>query len=492
MNLGDPGVQLADLDGDGRPDLLVSTPDRTGYWPLASNGGFDPAGYVPVSPAPTVSLSDPLVRLIDLDGDGITDALRTGDQFELFYSDNGASFSQVQVVQRGGEVPDVTFGDPRVFLADMTGDGLTDLVLVHDGNISYWPYLGYGSWGAKVVMHSPPRFADAAVYPGAGFDPRRLLLGDVDGDGCADVVYVGDGTVTVWVNQSGNGFADPVIIRGTPRAAGASIRLADMAGTGTAGVLWTYDLGTVRGSSYKFLDLTGGTKPYLLTYIDNHCGAATTITYGTSTAYAIADRAAGTPWHTTLPFPVQVVASTTVTDYFSQTTLTSEYFYHHGYWDGADREFRGFARVDQRDTLTPTGPAHVVLQPADRDPHLVPPRPGRPRKRCLDRWAGPIRRVLAGGPAPHRARGHLRPARRHEPAGAALRDPRAARPGAAQRTVRPRRRPQRQPPLPDQRPRLRACPHPRRPPSQRPRLAGHTRGRGPADPGPGQRVGTRR
>jgi RHS repeat-associated protein len=250
-----------------------------------------------------------------------------------------------------------------VFLADMTGDGLTDLVLAHDGDISYWPYQGYGSWGAKVVMHNPPRFSDAAAYSGTGFDPRRLLLGDVDGDGCADAVYVGDGTVTVWVNQAGNGFADPVTIRGTPHAAGAAIRLADMAGTGTAGLLWTYDLGSVRGSSYKFLDLTGGTKPYLLNRIDNHAGATTTITYGTSTAYATADRAAGHPWQTTLPFPVQVVASTTVTDYFSQTTLTSEYFYHHGYWDGADREFRGFARVDQRDTLTPTGPAAPYYSP---------------------------------------------------------------------------------------------------------------------------------
>jgi RHS repeat-associated protein len=363
VTLGDSGVQLADFDGDGRPDLLVSTPDRTGYWPLASNGGFDPAGYVRVSPAPTLSLSDPLVRLIDLDGDGITDALRTGDRFELFYSDRGASFSRVQVIQRGGQVPDVTFGDPRVFLADMTGDGLTDLVLVHDGNISYWPYQGYGSWGAKVVMRNPPRLSDSAADPGTRFDPRRLLLGDVDGDGCADAVYVGDGTVTVWVNQAGNGFADPVIIRGTPRVAGASLRLADMGGTGTAGVLWTYDLGSVRGSSYKFLDLTGGTKPYVLDRIDNHAGAATTISYAPSTAYATADRAAGHPWQTTLPFPVQVVARTTVTDYFSQTTLTSEYVYHHGYWDGADREFRGFARVDQRDTLTPTGQAASYYSP---------------------------------------------------------------------------------------------------------------------------------
>jgi RHS repeat-associated protein len=362
-SLGSPGVQLADFDGDGRPDLLVSSPLRTGYWPLAS-GGFDPAGYIAERAAPTVSLSDPLVRLVDLDGDGITDALRTGDSFELFYSDRGATFSRVQVVSRGGDVPDVTFGDPRVFLADMTGDGLTDLVLVHDGGIAYWPYQGHGSWGARVVMNNPPRFTDAAAYPGTGFDPRRLLLGDVDGDGCADVVYVGDGIVTIWVNQAGNGFAAPVTIGGTPRAAGASVRLADMGGTGIAGVLWTYDLGSVPGSSYKFLDLTGGTKPYLLSRIDNHAGAATAIAYAPSTAYAVADRAAGDPWLTTLPFPVQVVASVKVTDYFSQTVLTSEYVYHHGYWDGADREFRGFARVDQRDTLTPAGPA---------GPHDSPP-----------------------------------------------------------------------------------------------------------------------
>ena len=32
--------------------------------------------------------------------------------------------------------------------------------------------------------------------------------------------------------------------------------------------------------------------------------------------------------------------------------MTTEYNYHHGYWDGGEREFRGFGRVDQRDTET--------------------------------------------------------------------------------------------------------------------------------------------
>jgi RHS repeat-associated protein len=364
--LGAPGVQLADMDGDGRPELVVSSPDRTGYWPLATDrsgrAGFDPAGYVAAATAPTFGLSDPRLRLVDLDGDGRMDLLRAGETLELAYNDGHGSFTGLQVLRPGGDVPDVSVTDPRVRLADMTGDGLTDVVLLHDRAVSYWPNLGYGRWGEPVMMANPPRFDDGAEYDLTGFDPRRLLLGDVVGDGTADLVYVGDGHVTVWINQAGNGFAAPVIIGGTPRVSNAStLRLADLLGGGVAGVLWTADAAGQR-PRYAFLDLTGGGKPYLLNRIDNHTGATTTISYATSTSYATADHAAGRPWRTTLPLPVQVISQVTVTDYFSGTTLTSEYDYHHGYWDGADREFRGFAHVDQRDTLNRSGPAAGLFQ----------------------------------------------------------------------------------------------------------------------------------
>ena len=59
-----------------------------------------------------------------------------------------------------------------------------------------------------------------------------------------------------------------------------------------------------------------------------------------------------TRWRTPLPFPVQVVARVEVIDAISGGKLTTEYRYHHGYWDGAEREFRGFGRVEQRDTET--------------------------------------------------------------------------------------------------------------------------------------------
>ena len=41
-----------------------------------------------------------------------------------------------------------------------------------------------------------------------------------------------------------------------------------------------------------------------------------------------------------------------VIDRLSQGKLTTEYKYHYGYWDGAEREFRGFGMVEQSDTET--------------------------------------------------------------------------------------------------------------------------------------------
>lgn len=47
---------------------------------------------------------------------------------------------------------------------------------------------------------------------------------------------------------------------------------------------------------------------------------------------------------------MQVVSRVEVIDHFSKGKLTTEYKYNHGYWDGAEREFRGFGMVEQYDT----------------------------------------------------------------------------------------------------------------------------------------------
>jgi hypothetical protein len=45
-----------------------------------------------------------------------------------------------------------------------------------------------------------------------------------------------------------------------------------------------------------------------------------------------------------------VVDKVEVIDHISKTKLVTRYKYHHGYFDGREREFRGFGRVDQLDT----------------------------------------------------------------------------------------------------------------------------------------------
>jgi hypothetical protein len=354
--LADAGVQMADLDGDGRTDLLVTDGIRAGYYPLNFRGGWDQRGFVPYQRAPAVNLEDPEVRLVDLDGDGVVDALRTGPQFELYHNDPKAGWSAVELRERSDSenFPDVYFSDPRVKLADLNGDGLQDIVLVHNGRIDYWPYFGRGQWGRRITMQNSPRFEDAAVYGAIGYDPKRVLIGDVDGDGCADLVYVGSGHITVWINQGGNGWNDPIVVRGTPPITDTdAVRLNDMLGTGTAGILWTYRQGTYADSSYKFLDLTAGVKPYVLNRMDNNAGAVTEVEYASSTRFYLRDdERPETRWKTCLPFPVQVVARVTVRDVFSRGKLATEYRYHHGYWDGVEREFRGFGMVEQLDTET--------------------------------------------------------------------------------------------------------------------------------------------
>src|SRR5207247_123284 len=97
-----------------------------------------------------------------------------------------------------------------------------------------------------------------------GFEPQRVILGDLDGDGLDDLAFVESGRLTLWINQGGNRWSDPVVLDGTPPVADlAAVRLTDLLGVGTAGILWTEDqIGP--GTAHHVLDLTGGVKPYLL------------------------------------------------------------------------------------------------------------------------------------------------------------------------------------------------------------------------------------
>ncbi|MGH3678992.1 MAG: toxin TcdB middle/N-terminal domain-containing protein, partial [Natronosporangium sp.] len=341
VSLADRRVRLADVDGDARADLIVSDAALSGWYPGTAGRAWGDRRSARTGPATDVR--DGRVRIYDADGDGRADVVQTTDRALLVYErGDGDGWSELaHVVPRRRDVPtfpDVGFDDPRVRLADLTGDGMLDLVRVWRGHLEVWPARGTARWDPRQVR----------VLPGAGparFDPARCQLADVNGDGLTDVIYVDEDATYLWVNQ-GESMAEPVRLAQPPPAATETIRPADMLGTGTTGLLFSVRTGSGARDSYRFLDFTGGAKPYLLTGVDNGVGKQTTIGYGSSAAHRVRDRDAGADWPTFLPRAVQVVDSIDHHDLVTDQRSTKRMRYHDGHYDPRAQRFAGFARVN--------------------------------------------------------------------------------------------------------------------------------------------------
>jgi RHS repeat-associated protein len=346
----DASQRLMDLSADGRLDVVALSEPDAGYFERTSDFGWAPLARF--AALPQLDWTDRNVTFVDLTGDGLADVFLTEDGlFTLWPSRGAQGFDPpVQVrtpwdEERGPHV--VLAGSAEtIFLADMTGDGLSDLVRVRNGEVAYWPNLGYGRFGAKVSMDGAPRFGDEERY-----DPHRVHLADIDGSGTADLLYSGAEGVTVCFNQSGNAWAQPQTIAVFPSADPQSrVDVVDLLGSGTACLVWSSPLPLATATPLRYVDLMGGVKPHLLTAVRNNLGAETRVTYAPSTRYYVADREAGTPWVTRLHVPVQVVERVETFDWIGRSRFVARYAYHHGYFDGEEREFRGFGRVEKWDT----------------------------------------------------------------------------------------------------------------------------------------------
>jgi RHS repeat-associated protein len=347
--LGAP-LQLTDLNGSGRMCAVAFAPPAAGYFERDRAGGWTP--FKLLNAAASVDWASPNLTMVDLDGDGLADVLITEDEAITWYRwEAGHGFGPPQMMRKPvdedhGPALVLADGTNSIHLADMSGDGLADLVRIRNGEVCYWPNMGYGRFGPKITMDGAPVFD----YPDR-FSQQRIRLADIDGSGPADLIYLGSDAVTIWFNQSGNSWTQGTELTEFPFADDlANVSAFDLLGSGTACLVWTSPLPAETALPLRYIDLSGGIKPYLLTSVANNMGAATSLTYGPSTKFYLQDRAAGNPWVTRLPVPVHVVEQVETTEGVSRTRLVSLYSYHHGYYDGIEREFRGFARVDQLDT----------------------------------------------------------------------------------------------------------------------------------------------
>ncbi|MFD4368971.1 SpvB/TcaC N-terminal domain-containing protein [Rhodococcus sp. NPDC058521] len=343
-------TQVMDLAGDGQPDLVVLDGPMPGLYENDGKEGWQP--FRPFASRITRDSRDPNLRFVDLDGDGHADVLITEDDALVWHpslAENGFG-PAVRVAHALDEErgPRLVFADgtQSIYLADMCGDGLTALVRIRNGEVCYWPNLGYGRFGTKVTMDNAPCF-DTPDH----FDQRRLRLADIDGSGATDIIYLSREGVQLYFNQSGNRLSEVRRLAQFPAPDNISaVMTADLLGNGTACLVWSSPLPGDARRQMRYIDLMGGTKPHLLVQSVNNLGAETRVRYASSTKFYLTDKYDGRPWVSRLPFPVHVVERVVTDDRVSGNRFVTGYHYHHGYFDGAEREFRGFGMVEQQDT----------------------------------------------------------------------------------------------------------------------------------------------
>jgi RHS repeat-associated protein len=343
-------ARFMDLAGDGQPDLAVLDGPMPGLYEHDQEEGWQ--SFRPFTSRLNYDMRDPNMRLVDLDGDGHADVLITEENAIVWHASKAEEgFGTAQRVAHAWdeeEGPRLVFADgtQSVYLADLNGDNLTDLVRIRNGEVCYWPNLGYGRFGAKITMDQAPVFDQPDL-----FDHKRICLADIDGTGTTDIIYLHRDGVRLYFNQSGNSWSQPQILGVFPRIDDrVNIAPTDLLGNGTACLVWSSSLPGDARRHMRYVNLMGEGKPHLLIKTVNNLGAETRVTYAPSTKFYLQDKKDGKPWITRLPFPVQVVERVETYDRISRNRFVSRYNYHHGYFNGEEREFRGFGMVEQVDT----------------------------------------------------------------------------------------------------------------------------------------------
>ncbi|WP_020468819.1 FG-GAP repeat domain-containing protein [Zavarzinella formosa] len=179
-------VLMADLNADGRPDIVTANSGDDGSLSVfladkANPGSFLPRLDVPVGGSPVA------VAAGDLDGDGHIDlasASRTGQSLSVLRGSGDGTFEELAEIQD-------TLEPSAVAIADANGDNKPDLVWTsyQDGFVKILPGTGDGTFD--------PNGAKSEYQVGNG--PVALLVEDVTGDGRQDVVTANNlsGTVSV-------------------------------------------------------------------------------------------------------------------------------------------------------------------------------------------------------------------------------------------------------------------------------------------------------
>jgi YD repeat-containing protein len=348
VELASPGVQLGDLDGDGAIDLIVkSGVSDFRYFTGRNATSFGAA--VPITTVPNFTFEDPDARLADMDGDRRVDiVLTTAAGLAIGYNLNGNDWSTPSIVGTVDQSQALRFSDGgHTQLCDVNGDRVQDFCYLRSQSLVYWLGRGRGVFEPAQTATGVPTWDASSPWE----------LRDLDGDGWVDLVHVGVNQVDVALAIAAGKFDAPKTIHGTPtRGPNATVRFADMNGSGTTDIVWI-DVSGDAAQAWQYLELFPKGRSGLLSRVDNGLGKIETMVYGPAALDAAAARDAGSPWTSRMNVAMPVVKSTSVDASLGDPVVTVAYGYRDGTWSPVERTFAGFAGGTERslgDAYTPT------------------------------------------------------------------------------------------------------------------------------------------
>ena len=171
-------VRLAELNGDGFVDALYAS--ERGLVAFHSHGKNGWAAPVATLEAPPdLNFSDPTVFLADMTGDGQPDLVRVrSGQVEYFLNLGRGHFGARQIMQGSPRLDGLSRNSGQILLLDASGDGCSDLVRIGPDGITLW--VNRSGQGFAPPVHFP-----AVPTPLVG----TLRPADMSGRGAAGVVF---------------------------------------------------------------------------------------------------------------------------------------------------------------------------------------------------------------------------------------------------------------------------------------------------------------
>ncbi|RGP81306.1 chitinase [Fusarium longipes] len=261
-------VILADLNGDGITDYILADNDGTLRAWINRGKPNDWTSIGKINPDWT-SVKGDMIRLADVDNDGKADLIvlyQEGAAKVWKNVNNGKKFEPLDSKWATGlESRD------KVFFEDIDGDGYADYVIVYEGGSVKWARNTHNN-GKDSSKKNWETVATIAPGP-SGIPAGSTRIRDIDGDGKADYLVIYDGGAVKafrnTIKQAGRNWEDlGTIAPGTSGVTGDMIRFADMDGDGLADFLAVNSDGGIRmwknlgitgtkGTSIRFADLTG-------------------------------------------------------------------------------------------------------------------------------------------------------------------------------------------------------------------------------------------